>query len=498
MNLFDYLRVLRRRWWILVLVVVLGAAAGFGYALREQKRYQSSIQLAVSGASTLGGADELTQSLLANQRALLFAQIASKDPVVKAAEAELAKTAPNALVGAHISVSAVGPSAASSDALTTQSPFFTVTVTANNPSAARALATAFPPILPQQFSNINQVPISTVQNLLSILTPASYSSKPVSPRPIIDAGFGGIGGLIVALGLVALLEMLDTSLRDREDVRKVTDTQVLGVIPEEFRDEQLPALTRPHSRRTEAYRQVRTNIELAQGDEPPRVVVVTSPGPGEGKSSTSANLALLASRTGHGAGVRVVLVDADMRKPTIARYFNVSAEVGLSDVLTGRVDLVDAVQGVAGEQLVVLTSGRTPSNPSELLDSPVMEEVLNKLAHAFDLVIVDTPPMLAVTDALVVGALADGVILVARMRATTRQALHKSLEGLDRIKANILGLVVNGSVDPEDRRYGYGYGSYSSAARAPGLGERPPIPDLSDSDQSRSRGGGRHGHRSER
>lgn len=481
MDLGEYLHVLRRRWWVVVLVAVLGFGAALGIGLAEQPRYQSTIQIAVSGASNIGGTDEITQHALAAQRALLFSQIAPKDDVVRSAEAELVKSSPKALTGADISVSASGPSAQASQNLATQSPFFTVTVTANSARAAQALAATFPAILPAQYSRLNKVPLTSVNDLLTTVAPASYSSSPSSPNVTRDALIGLAAGLVVGIGIVLLLDVLDTTLRDSADVRQMSDAQVLGVVPREFTDEQLPAATRPHSRRSEAYRQIRTNVEFAGGDDPPQVIAVTSPGPGDGKSSTSANLALLTSRAGKRAAKakRVVLVDADLRKPTIANYFRTDAERGLSDVLAGRAQLSDVLRPVPGENLTVLPSGRVPDEPSELLDSPALTGVLNALRDEFDLVIVDTPPVLAVTDALLVSAQADGVIVVTRMRNTTRQALRRAIESIEHVRANIFGLVVNATDEREEKRYGYAYG-YGYGYASPGTSDHHDLTATAD------------------
>jgi capsular exopolysaccharide synthesis family protein len=258
-------------------------------------------------------------------------------------------------------------------------------------------------------------------------------------------------GVVLGIAAALIRETLDTTLRDSDEIRRITRATILGIIPREFDDERLPAATRPHSRRSEAYRQVRTNLEFAAGDEPPRSFVITSAGQGEGKSTTVANLALLISR----AGKRVAIVDADLRKPTLATFFNATNEYGLSDVLTGRAGLSEMLQTIAGEQITVLASGPNVPRPSELLSSPAMEHVLTTLHDEFDLVIVDSPPVLAVTDALLVGKHTDGMILISRMRRTTRSGLRRSMEAVERVHARLLGIIVNVAVESEDKRYGY-------------------------------------------
>jgi capsular exopolysaccharide synthesis family protein len=385
--------------------------------------------------------DEITRRQLAQQRAVLFSQIATTTPVEVAAAQAADKTVTSPVEGTSPGVSA---SASGDD------PFLTITVTADSPEAAQALANSFVRVLPKQLAKLDQLP-SAVGALLTVVNPAGLPTSPSSPRPLRNLLIGFALGIVLGAAAALIRETLDTTLRDSDEVRRMTRTTILGTIPREFDDERLPAATRPHSRRSEAYRQVRTNLEFAVDDQPPRSFVVTSPGQGEGKSTTVANLALLTSR----AGKRVAIVDADLRKPVLASFFNATSEVGLSDVLTGRAELDHVMQPIAGEDIAVLASGPTVSRPSELLSSPMMEQLLVRLRAGFDLVIVDSPPVLAITDALLVGKHTDGVVVVTRMRRTTRSGLRRALEAVERVHAHTLGIVINATVEPIDKRYGY-------------------------------------------
>jgi succinoglycan biosynthesis transport protein ExoP len=392
-DLNGYLRLLRRRWWIIALAVLVSAGAAIGATQLQHKRYHTSTRLIVSGSSSLSVVDEITRRQLAQQRAVLFSQIATTDPVVRAAEN--AANAAGAGAGAP-AVDSAGPAVLASASGT--DPFLTITVAASTPEAAQALANVYASVLPRELSKLDQLP-SVADSLLTVVNPAPLPTQPFAPRPLRNALIGLALGIVLGIAAALIRETLDTTLRDSEEVRRITQATILGVIPREFDDERLPAATRPHSRRSEAYRQVRTNLEFAGNHEPPRSFVITSAEQGEGKSATVANVALLVSR----AGKRVAIVDADLRKPTLASFFNATSDFGLSDVLTGRLDLSAAMQSIAGEQIVVLGSGPTVARPSELLSSPAMERVLSQLRDDFDLVIVDTPPVLAITDALLVG-----------------------------------------------------------------------------------------------
>ena len=202
-------------------------------------------------------------------------------------------------------------------------------------------------------------------------------------------------------------------------------------------------------------------------------LAITSPSPGEGKSALASNLAIVCAR----AGQRVALVDADLRRPTLHRQFGMPTKIGLSSVLSGDVLLDDAIQHL-GSHITLLTSGPIVGNPSELLSSPMLGQIIDKLEGSHDIVIVDTPPVLPVADAVLVSTQCKGVVVVGRLRSTTLAGLKRTLETLSRSRANVLGVVVNGSDEDPDGRYGYAYAALEA-----------------DSRRARSRRGARRGSR---
>ncbi|MBO0471103.1 CpsD/CapB family tyrosine-protein kinase [Enterococcus sp. DIV0242_7C1] len=204
---------------------------------------------------------------------------------------------------------------------------------------------------------------------------------------------------------------------------------------------------------SEQYRTIRTNIQYAMIDRDLKTLVVTSSGPSEGKSTTSANLAIVFANSGK----RVLLVDADMRKPTVAKTFSLDNVRGLSTLLGSReVVLHQVVQSSGIDNLFLMTSGPKPPNPSELLDSRRMEELIQDLKQQYDLVIFDMPPVVAVTDAQIVSSKSDGTILVVRENVSKRDSLLKAKSLLELVDANILGVVYNGSKSITDQGYYYG------------------------------------------
>ncbi|MBP2097206.1 capsular exopolysaccharide synthesis family protein [Enterococcus rivorum] len=204
---------------------------------------------------------------------------------------------------------------------------------------------------------------------------------------------------------------------------------------------------------SEQYRTIRTNIQYAMVDRELKTLVVTSSGPGEGKSTSSANIAIVFAN----AGQKVLLVDADMRKPTIAKTFAVSNTRGLSSLLSNRnTSLEQVVQPVGIDNLSVITSGPKPPNPSELLGSVKMNQLIKDLKREYDLVIFDMPPVVTVTDAQIVASKADGTMLVVRENVSKKDSMLKAKTLLQMVNANVIGVIYNGAKNASDQGYYYG------------------------------------------
>lgn len=208
----------------------------------------------------------------------------------------------------------------------------------------------------------------------------------------------------------------------------------------------------PKSIPAESYRTLRTNIQYSSFDNPYQTIVVTSSEPGEGKSTTSGNLALCLAQ----GDKRVILIDCDLRKPSIHKKFKISNIVGLSDVIIGKEELSTAVHR-HNKNLIVLTSGKIPPNPSEMLSSKAMSKLLEGLKKEFDYIILDTPPVQAVTDSQILSTKADGTILVIRAERTKKESVHNAVNLLKKVNANIIGTVLNG-LSQDRNKYYYYYG----------------------------------------
>ncbi|RIX45880.1 polysaccharide biosynthesis tyrosine autokinase [Paenibacillus nanensis] len=219
---------------------------------------------------------------------------------------------------------------------------------------------------------------------------------------------------------------------------------------------QLITLTNPKSPISESYRSLRTNIEFASVDEPLQVIMVTSAGPGEGKSTTISNIAITYAQTDK----KIILIDADLRKPTAHHTFSVSNRWGLSSVLSKQCELEEAIQKTNVPNLDLLTAGVIPPNPAEMLGSKRMSELIAQLKETYDIVLIDTPPLLAVTDAQIVSTKSDGAILVVDQGRVKRDIAKKAVQNLRTVNARILGVVLNNvKRKASEEAYYYYYGA---------------------------------------
>jgi capsular exopolysaccharide synthesis family protein len=453
-ELIDYVRILRRRWKLIVLVV-LACVGGAAVATKlTTPKYQASARLIVNGSSTVSAEDEIAGRQLAEERATAFAQIIPIGSAVQAAlkQAE-AKEGPFNSVG----FPTVSATASGTD------PFIEITVTDTDPQRAQAVANAYVRVLPKVLTQLDQPP--TQANELEMVGPAALPSSPVSPRVIQNLLIGLALGIVLGAGAAFAVESLDRRLKDSDDVIAAVGLTVLGVVPFDMPGEPIPAETHPMSVRAEAYRKVRTNLAFVTESGTPNSIIITSATSSEGKTSLAVNLAIASAR----AGQRVVLVDADLRRPMVQAVLRMPEHPGLVDVLAGTTDLWDAIQLSEISQFDVLTSGPVPSNPNELIGSAKMLETIQLLENEYEMVIIDTPPVLPVADALSLSVNVDGVVVVTRLGQTTRDRLRRAKEGLMNVHANILGIVPNGANQGEDSAYAYSY-SYGSRRKP----QKPP------------------------
>lgn len=293
-----------------------------------------------------------------------------------------------------------------------------------------------------------------------VVEPAAVNPDPVAPSPLRNAVLGLAVGLVFGLGMAFLTEYLDNTIKSTDEAERTYGAPVLGTIPvdqiEKGDRRRLVITEAPGSATAEAYRVLRNSLDFINFQHDMKTIVVTSAAPGEGKSTVAANLAAALAN----AGKKVVLVSVDFRRPTTQQFFNVNNMIGLSDVLLGTHSLKAALQRPGDSQLLVLTAGKMPPNPSELLGSSKMQEVVKSLEEWGDWVIIDTPPLLAVADPAAVSRWADGVLLVSKAGVSTRDAAHKAGELLGNTGARIVGVVVWGL---QEGGKGSAYGYYNTS-----------------------------------
>lgn len=336
-----------------------------------------------------------------------------------------------------------------------------ISVTDRSPVQAAALAQAVADSLIKAVDNLEKPkaggssPVS-----LSVITPAKAPLVPSAPNTRINLLIGLLVGLAVGVGVAILRTVLDSRVRGESDLRIVTDAPLLGGIAYDPDAARKPLLTQAHAQspRAESFRQLRTNLQFANVSGHARSMVVTSSLPGEGKSTTAVNLAIALAQ----AGQTVCLIDADLRRPMINDYLGLDRNAGLTTALVGDADVNDLLQAWGEDGLYVLTSGQIPPNPSELLGSAEMKQLLGRLEVAFDAVIVDAPPLLPVTDAAVLSQHVGGVVLVVGAQKVRRHDLERSLGALTMVSADLLGVVLNRLPTKGADAYAYSYDSYKS------------------------------------
>lgn len=293
--------------------------------------------------------------------------------------------------------------------------------------------------------------LSSSQNTMTVtqIERAAVPVKPAKPSKVLYTLLGGVLGLCLATGGVFFIEAMDDRIKDPKVITRRFNLRILGAINRHTGDE-LIAISKPRSPETESYRLLRTNLLHTTGSgKPPCKILITSPTPSDGKTTIAANLAVVMEQ----AGIHVVLIDADLYRPHLHELFKVADQPGLTDLLMQPgMDVTSSLMTIHDHGLTLLPSGALPENPSELLGSKQMINILDQLSSSFDVVIIDTPPTLSVTDALLLVPNVDGVILVVKPGATNLAILDETIEQLKQVDANLLGIVLN-LVDGQRSRY---------------------------------------------
>jgi non-specific protein-tyrosine kinase len=307
-------------------------------------------------------------------------------------------------------------------------------------------------------------------NYLAVVQPAQASKNPIRPNVRQDTLLAAVVGLLLSLGVIFLIEYLDDTLKSAADLSQFLGLTTLGAVGriQGKAYEKLVAQRDPYSPESEAYRMIRSNIQFASVDRPLKAIMITSPTSSEGKSLTVANLGVVMAQ----AGLKTIIVDTDLRRPVQHQIFHVPNVEGLTKLLRSPgIEVNGQLEDTEIENLRVLTSGDIPPNPSELLGSQRMGQLLDRLTELADVVIFDSPPVLAVADATILSKRVDGLLLVTEAGQTRRDAARQAVLNLEQAGANLLGGVLN-RVSHKGGGY-YHYSSYYYSARKDGSGRQP-------------------------
>ncbi|WP_229403420.1 polysaccharide biosynthesis tyrosine autokinase [Micromonospora okii] len=431
MDVRDYLRAVRRSWWVVLLSVMAALGLAALVTVRAEPRYEASVTFFVTTPSQ-GLTDAYQGSVFMQQRVKSYADLLRSD---RLARSVVAKT-PLGLTAEEVQSRVTA-------ATVPDTVLLRGVVTDTDATRAQRLTEA----LSTEFVELVKAVETTGEGgraapiKVEVISGPRVGSTPVSPNPTRNVALGAFAGLLTGVGLALLRARLDTRLRDSVGLQRVTGSPLLGEIPFDPAARTAPLIVgeAASSPRAEAVRKLRTNLRFVDVHEPARVIAVTSALQGEGKTTLSCNLAIALAE----AGWRVALVDADLRRPKVAEYLGLEASVGLTDVLLGDVNVGDVVQRWGDRSLLVLPSGSVPPNPSELLGSKAMADLLLVLRESADIVVIDTAPLRTVTDGVVVAVQADGALLVSRYGRTDRNQVGAAAQALQSVSVRLLGCVLN-------------------------------------------------------
>ena len=440
----ELLLVLRRRWRIWTIPAVLGVALASVLTVQMTPSYQSTAQLFVSFAGNPGDNTALSLSQgseFAANRVTSYPQLVESPRVLEPVIEELnLDTTPQAL----------------SEQVTAQVPPETVLIEVNadaeTAQGSAEIANAVSRNLIEVIQNLDRVRRNGPSPVrVSLTREAVAPESPQYPLPAINIAAGLAIGLALGLGLALLREALDTTITDDSDVEDATGLRTLAAVPVSREISQAPVLRQDAANPvwSESYRKLRTNISYLSPDDPPRVLMISSAHEGDGKTVTAINLAATLAQSGR----RTVLIDADLRRPGVHQLLDLVSDVGVTSAVTGSIPVKDLTQSAQGFD--VITSGPVPPNPSEMLESKAFRTLVASLREEYDSVVIDTSPLLAVTDAAVVATTADTVIVVCRSGQTKAPELRRALLSLRAVDAHVAGVVLNRV--PADSSPSYSY-----------------------------------------
>jgi capsular exopolysaccharide synthesis family protein len=425
-DLLGTLGVVRRRWLALLICLLAGAGGGWYAGHSGPKSYTATSRVIVNVPSSQILSEAVAGVQLSSSFMGTYADLASSRAVAQRVVQQF-----------NLPISAEQMQGKIAAAVVPNTFIISISVSDEDPARAASLANEVPVALHDQVQQTQQG--RTDQASVQPLDQADIPTTPHSPRPKLDLAVGLTLGVVAGILLLAALEALDRSVHTTAQVDGVLHTPLLATVPKHRGRDRTLVAADERDPMGEPYRTLRTAIRYLDPDRPLRSLVVSSAAPGDGKTTVAANLAVsLAS-----AGLDVIVVDADLRRPALAATFGIEPAVGLTSVIIGDYPLVDALQQWR-PNLHVLPSGPLPPNPSELLGSAAAAAVVDELVRRCDIVLFDTPPVLPVTDAVVLATQTDGMLLVTRHATTNRAALATAKRQIATVGVTLLGYVYNG------------------------------------------------------
>ena len=449
MNLQEFVRLLRSRWLTVVLTTIITVLIAAAVTFATKPLYQGSTRLFVSTPAGASISDLYQGNRLSQDRVLSYTELIQGQTLAQRTVDKL-----------NLDMTAGQLQAKVKATSTRDTVLINVSVLDESPIRARDIANALSDefvIMVRELET--SAPGARPDARVVVIQQASIPDQPVVPKKARNMTLGLLFGLILGVGLALLRDQLDNTVKTRETVEELTGVGIVGTILLDKDRRSKPAISfeKDNSGIAESFRKLRTNLQFLAVDNPPRVIVITSSAPSEGKTTTAINIALALAE----AEKNVVVVDGDMRKPSLHKYLDLVGAVGFSSVLSGAAPLSEVLQQTKFPKLTVLAAGAIPPNPSELLGSLAAKKTLSELRAQFDYVIIDSAPLLAVTDGAILATNADGALLIAKFAETKREQLAHSAEILRDVGARLLGAVFTMIPTRGSGSYAYNYYYYS-------------------------------------
>jgi succinoglycan biosynthesis transport protein ExoP len=452
-ELKDYLRLLRQSWRLVTACALIALAAATAVSLATKPVYQSDAKFFIRAANADGSVgNAYTGSLFTQQRVKSYKEFITSPKVTQAVVDRLQMP---------------GLTAASvASKLSADANLDTVNLNVHgkdgDPLRAQRITQTAAEVFRDYVGKLEAPTGSVSPVALEIVLPAGIGHQ-TAPRTKLNLVLGLLVGLALGVGLAVLREVLDTRVKSPADMDERFKLATLAVVGFDAGAKAQPLIVHddPRSPRAEAFRRLRTNLQFVDVDHQPQSIVVTSAVEGEGKTTTACNLAIALAA----AGVEVILVDGDLRRPSVANYLGIEQAIGLTNVLIGQVGIEDALQdwGPTG-RMRVLPSGTLPPNPSELLSSQHLRELIEDL-QTEALVIIDAPPLLPVTDGAILSTVTSGTLFVVRLGKTRREQISNAVEAIRGLGSHVYGAVLNMAPTRGAEAQNYGYGTYGTYVR---------------------------------